>query len=80
MSEDSQVSRSQLEAQLLEGQMLAPTLIGLPLDFARDMVTGRGHVVEVVRPGDELVTADLRHDRIRLFTEGDDVVHRAEAG
>jgi hypothetical protein len=64
-------------AKLRERQVLASTLAGMDVDSATRLARQSGYVVEVITSG---MSFDRRMDRIRLFTDGHDIVTRASAG
>ena len=63
-----------------EGSVLAASLVGLDVEAALGQVEERGFDPQVVPHDVEAVTADLRHNRIRLFLDDKDTVVRAHAG
>lgn len=69
-----------VEANLAKGRELAPTLVGLGVDAARQEVAAQGYHAEPIPWYAQAVTADLDSLRIRLFLDGDDLVARATAG
>jgi hypothetical protein len=69
--------RAMWRAKLREGQILAPTLVGMDVDAATRFARQRGYVVEVITSA---MSFDRRMDRIRLFTDSHDIVIRANAG
>lgn len=79
---DGARDRAQERAQVrqAEGQALAPSLVGLDGDEAARRATERGFETRVVPHSVEAVTADLNHNRLRLFLDENGNVVRAHAG
>jgi hypothetical protein len=69
--------RAVWRARLSEGNALASTLVGMDVAFATQLARQAGYVVEVITTG---FTFDRRLDRIRLFSNSQDVVTRAHVG
>ena len=82
MDADAERDRAQKRAQVrqAEGQALAPSLVGLDGDEAARRASERGFEAQVVPHSVEAVTADLNHNRLRLFLDENGNVVRAHTG
>jgi hypothetical protein len=82
MFADRERVRAQERAQdrQAKGQALAPTLVGLDGEEAVRRATEQGFEAQVVPHTVEAVTADLNHNRLRLFLNENGIVVRAHAG
>jgi hypothetical protein len=69
-----------LAQRLRESNALAATLVGLTAEEASNLATAHGFQPQVIPPDRQVVTADLRSDRIRLLVDGSGVVTRAWGG
>lgn len=67
-------------ARLAEGNVLAPSLVGLKRDVAVERVKAGGFEVQAMSAATEAISADLAANRIRLILDEDDKVVRAWAG
>jgi hypothetical protein len=66
--------------QVSTPRKLGDQLVGLPGEVAVERAERAGFAPELIGPGVEAITADLRPDRIRLFLDDEDVVREAHPG
>jgi hypothetical protein len=67
-------------ARLAEGNVLAPSLVGLKRGVAVERVKAGGFEVQAISAAAGAISADLAANRIRLILDEDDKVVRAWAG